>query len=232
MPRKSQRPKLELDATQREKLQKISQSRTAPIREVHRATILLKYADGKKISDIEKELGVRRPSIYKCIDKALAAACGLFCGACNAYIATTEDPKRLTELAALFGLAEAAIRCEGCRSSVKGPYCSVCKMAACTAERGIDFCVECEAYPCEDLKQFQAEAPHRLDLWGNLSRIGEVGWSQWIRDVRETYRCASCGTINSAYDAACRACGEAPSCPFVSRHGKEIARFLEGKAPT
>ena len=73
MPKKSQRPKLQLDESQRQELIKISQSRTAPIREVQRAGILLKYADGKAISSINKELNVSRPTIYKCIDKALAA---------------------------------------------------------------------------------------------------------------------------------------------------------------
>lgn len=73
MPRKSLRPKLQLAKSQRQKLLKISQSRTAPIREVQRATILLKYADGEAISGIKKELNVSRPTIYKCIDKALAA---------------------------------------------------------------------------------------------------------------------------------------------------------------
>ena len=73
MPRKSRRPKLQLDQNQRQELVKISQSRTAPLREVQRAKILLNYADGKIISAIKKELNVSRPSIYKCIDKALAA---------------------------------------------------------------------------------------------------------------------------------------------------------------
>jgi transposase len=73
MPRKSQRPKLQLDEGQRQELLKISQSRTAAIREVQRAGILLKYADGEAISSIKRELNVSRPTIYKCIDKALAA---------------------------------------------------------------------------------------------------------------------------------------------------------------
>jgi len=63
MPRKSLRPKLQLDESQRQKLLKIGQSRTAPIREVQRATILLKYADGEAISGIKKELNVSRPTI-------------------------------------------------------------------------------------------------------------------------------------------------------------------------
>jgi len=73
MPGKSRRTKLKLDEGQRQKLLKLSQSRTAPIREVQRANILLTYANGKDISSIKKEFNISRPTIYKCIDKALAA---------------------------------------------------------------------------------------------------------------------------------------------------------------
>jgi transposase len=73
MPRKTQRAQLQLDQVQRQELKKISHSRTAPIREVQRANILLRYADSGTISSIKKELHVSRPTIYKCIDKALAA---------------------------------------------------------------------------------------------------------------------------------------------------------------
>ena len=94
MPRKSQRPKLQLDQGQSQELLKISQSRTAPIREVQRAKILLKYADGKTISSIKKELYVSRPSIYKCIDKALAA--GIETGLKDKYH-SPKDPVITTE---------------------------------------------------------------------------------------------------------------------------------------
>lgn len=73
MPGKSRRPKLNFDEKQRQELLKLSQSRTAPIREVQRANILLTYANGKDISFIKKEFNISRPTIYKCIDKALAA---------------------------------------------------------------------------------------------------------------------------------------------------------------
>ena len=73
MSRKSTRPNLKLGEAEREKLSKLSQSRTAPRREVERASILLKYAEGKNLSSIKRELNVSRPTIYKCIDKALAA---------------------------------------------------------------------------------------------------------------------------------------------------------------
>lgn len=48
-------------------------SRTAARREVERAKMLLAYADGKSPTEIQRALGISRPTIYKCIDKALAA---------------------------------------------------------------------------------------------------------------------------------------------------------------
>jgi len=54
-------------------LTELSGSRTAPAREVERAKVLLRYADGSSISDIQRQVGVSRPSIYKCVDKALSA---------------------------------------------------------------------------------------------------------------------------------------------------------------
>jgi transposase len=48
-------------------------SRTSAQREVERAKVLLAYADGESPTEIQRALGVSRPTIYKCIDKALAA---------------------------------------------------------------------------------------------------------------------------------------------------------------
>ena len=158
-------------------------------------------------------------------DKKLAAVCGLYCKACTAYIATTEEPARLARLAAMFELSEEAIRCLGCRSSTRGPYCQTCKMSACAAQRGIDFCVECADYPCDHLEQFQSETPHRLELWDDLAQIEAIGWQKWLAQARAKYVCPDCGTINSAYDQACRTCGQEPSCGFVSRHRQAIAEF-------
>ena len=41
--------------------------------EVERAAILLRYAAGEGPAAIQHALGLSRPTIYKCIDKALAA---------------------------------------------------------------------------------------------------------------------------------------------------------------
>ncbi|KAF0218430.1 MAG: hypothetical protein FD174_2891 [Geobacteraceae bacterium] len=160
------------------------------------------------------------------LGKKHAAVCGLYCGACSLFIATREDPERLTRLAARFGFSEEAVTCHGCRSEKRFPHCENCRMFTCVAERGIDFCSECAEYPCGHLKEFQAERPHRMELWDDLERIRTIGHDQWLREIREHYSCPRCGTINSAYDLKCRKCGEEPSCAYVARHREAISQFL------
>ena len=103
------------------------------------------------------------------VDKAdltTAAVCGLFCEA------TTEDPVRLERLAARFQYSEEELKCLGCRSEKKSPYCKTkCKMFACAAERGVGFCSECADYPCDELKQFQAAIKNLLGLQARSARI-------------------------------------------------------------
>lgn len=73
MPRRTNRATLKLTSDQRDLLEKKSQSRKDPLREVERAKILLLYSDKVNISQISNLVGVTRPTIYKCLDKALAA---------------------------------------------------------------------------------------------------------------------------------------------------------------
>lgn len=72
MARKTKRAELHLTTPQRDKFDQLSNSRTAPLREVQRAKILLHYANNIPILQIQKLVNVSRPTIYKCIDKALA----------------------------------------------------------------------------------------------------------------------------------------------------------------
>ena len=73
MARKSRRAELVLVPDQRRMLEELAASRTAPAREVERAKVLLGYAAGSSITELQRQLGFSRPMIYRCIDKALAA---------------------------------------------------------------------------------------------------------------------------------------------------------------
>jgi transposase len=83
MARKTERASLTLSEEQRRELETLARSRTAARRKVERAEILLRYAEGTPILQIGNLLGVSRPTIYKCIDKALAA--GITMGLSDTY---------------------------------------------------------------------------------------------------------------------------------------------------
>lgn len=160
-------------------------------------------------------------------EKTFAAVCGLYCEACTLFIATKEDPARLKELAARFQVSEEAVKCSGCRSTKRTPYCEKCKMFSCAAARGIDFCGECSEYPCGDLKQFQSERPHRIELWENQEQIRTMGYARWLKNIRGNYTCPKCRSINSAYDLKCRKCETEPSCEYVAKHKQEIEKIVK-----
>jgi transposase len=80
---KTKRAALMLTPDQETMLTRLAGSRTAPMREVERARVLLGYAQGILITDLARRIGVSRPAIYTCIDKALAA--GVQMGLKDAY---------------------------------------------------------------------------------------------------------------------------------------------------
>lgn len=68
---KSKLPALVLTLEERQNLQTLSASRAAPVREVERARILLRYHAGNNPSAIQRTLKISRVTIYHCLHKAL-----------------------------------------------------------------------------------------------------------------------------------------------------------------
>lgn len=68
---KSKLPALVLNAGERKRLESLSASRAAPLREVERARILLQHHAGKTPSAIQRALNISRVTIYHCLHKAL-----------------------------------------------------------------------------------------------------------------------------------------------------------------
>jgi len=160
-------------------------------------------------------------------DKKLAAVCGLFCPACHVFIGTNEDPERLTAMALRLQRPLEEMRCNGCRSEKRCFYCeSKCTMSRCAAAKGVDFCGECAEYPCRDLKAFQSEMPHRIELWKSQARIKSAGYEKWYAEMTEHYSCPKCRTLNSAYDLKCRKCNEDPGSEYVRLHKNAIMKHL------
>jgi transposase len=57
---------------EKERLLELSRSRTHPLRVIQRAQILIGFSEGKYIEAIAKQAKTTRPTVYKCIKKALA----------------------------------------------------------------------------------------------------------------------------------------------------------------
>lgn len=72
MPRITALPKLELAPEELIRLRKLSRSKTAPLREVKRAQIILHFNDGIALTEIAKVVSISRDPIYKCLAKTIA----------------------------------------------------------------------------------------------------------------------------------------------------------------
>jgi len=162
-------------------------------------------------------------------DKKLAAICGLDCEACSVYIGTTEEPDRLKRIAENFDQSVEDMKCSGCRSGNRSFFCRTCDFKDCSEEKGIEFCGECDDFPCEDFRTFQKARPHRIEIYEDMKTISEKGWDEWLKEKRKEYSCPECGTINSAYDITCRKCGNEPSNLYVQKHKIRIIEVLKDK---
>ena len=83
MPGKASRGELLLTAEEKQMLEELSRSRTAPVREAERAKILLAYVEHRSIAEVMRRTGVGGSTVYKCIDKALAG--GVVAGLKDTY---------------------------------------------------------------------------------------------------------------------------------------------------
>jgi hypothetical protein len=70
--------------------------------------------------------------------------------------------------------------CEGCRSG-KCMYPD-CYVSPCIAEKGIDFCYECEAFPCEEVNFDRAL---RIKWRRANRRMREIGAEAYFEEVKD-----------------------------------------------
>jgi len=160
--------------------------------------------------------------------KNLVAACGLYCGSCGIYLATQEnDTEKLLQYAIVLNQSFDETLCDGCKSDRKSAHCTkMCSFIGCTLNKCIEFCGTCQEFPCKELKDFQSKMPHRVEILESQNRLQEIGWEQWLIEMKENYSCQQCNTVNSAYDMSCRNCRYAPGSRFVLRHMELINNHL------
>lgn len=126
--------------------------------------------------------------------RALVAPCGLDCFNCELYADNLTD-----ELAGLIheklGVSKQDIPCQGCRPQ-DGKHFHLepagCATLDCVKEKGVDYCFNCDAFPCAYLAPTAdgaARYPHNMKMY-NLCRIKQIGLDKWIEDapaIRKNY---------------------------------------------
>ncbi|HBF36042.1 MAG TPA: hypothetical protein DDW50_01835, partial [Firmicutes bacterium] len=112
----------------------------------------------------------------------LVAPCGLDCGICELYLC--KDNAQLYKALIEKGIPKEKIPCKGCRS-IKGncpAFESTCETYQCAVKNKIDFCSECNEFPCIKVQPGANRAdslPHNMKVF-NLCTIKRIGLEAFI----------------------------------------------------
>ncbi len=128
--------------------------------------------------------------------KIMTAPCGLDCFNCPMYIAM-ENEKLRNIISKNMNIPYDKACCEGCRPQngvIKVfNWTEPCAAYKCITEKGLDFCCDCDDFPCDNLHPYAdkaSEVPHNTKVF-NLCLIKKLGLEKWAQEkaksVKDTY---------------------------------------------
>ena len=127
--------------------------------------------------------------------KKLTSPCGLPCFHCPAHLAST-NPEIRKMVSKALNVPEEKASCEGCRPRegriklLKSDQ--QCKIFQCAADKNVEFCNECDDFPCERFQPYadQAHYPHNTKMY-QLCMMKKLGFEKWAEEagkIWDTYR--------------------------------------------
>lgn len=118
--------------------------------------------------------------------KRLTSPCGIPCFHCVAYLART-SPEIRKKVSETLGIPEEKATCEGCRPQ-EGRIKLLkpdqqCKIFKCVGAKGIEFCNECDDFPCERFQPYadKAHFPHNTKMY-QLCVMKKLGFEKWAAE--------------------------------------------------
>ncbi|MGE5628736.1 MAG: DUF3795 domain-containing protein [Solirubrobacterales bacterium] len=121
--------------------------------------------------------------------KEMTSPCGLDCFNCPAQEKNITEEVR-QKLVEATGKEPNEVACKGCRT-LKGrnlPTIKSCPTYECASEHHLDFCYECEDFPCEKYNPCRSRAdklPHNLKVY-NLCKIQKLGLEKWAQESKSS----------------------------------------------
>ena len=126
----------------------------------------------------------------------LIAVCGMNCRICVGYFGYTMAGKKRKHI------------CPGCRTTNK--ICAfVKKRCSKTLTKEVDYCFECEDFPCQNLEKLDKNyrEKYKMSTINNLNFIRQNGIVKFLKSQEEEYRCEECGGVICVHTGICYECG-------------------------
>ena len=125
----------------------------------------------------------------------LIAPCGMNCGICVSYFGYAMDGNKRK------------LTCIGCRPRDKN--CAfVKKRCEKLSNKKIEFCFECNDFPCDNLKKLDKryQIKYEMSMIENLEYIKKNGIKKFCEKERERWKCPECGGVICVHNKVCFSC--------------------------
>lgn len=81
-------------------------------------------------------------------------------------------------------------QCGKCRGDLEVHWSPDCRFLPCATDKGLQYCSECDGFPCEKLEEFASDGyAHHKQTVENMKRMKEIGIEAWIA---EQEKCTFC----------------------------------------
>lgn len=130
------------------------------------------------------------------MEYVLDGYCGLYCGACPNLLGTQAGTEQNV--------------CLGCKSDTNPEWCLNCELKICAREKGLDFCYQCDEYPCNNLTTFKEDPqyPYHQEVYDYMKVIAKEGKGAWLEKMKIRWSCSDCDEAVSWWDQSCPKCRE------------------------
>lgn len=127
------------------------------------------------------------------VEAGMIAPCGVNCLACSAHLARK-------------------MPCPGCRAPsemITRVSCRNCAKKQCAAKQGVQWCFECNRFPCTRIKSLGKRylQNYGVDLIMN-GLDGKRNMKAFLQSQKEYFTCSSCSGVIDQHHLRCSECGQ------------------------
>ena len=127
------------------------------------------------------------------VDSFLFAPCGMNCLVCYVHLKTKKP-------------------CHGCLGDDAGKpeRCKKCEIKNCTISKGLNYCHECDDFPCKNIRNLERSynKRYKTSLLANSEFVKRNGLIPFMKSEREKWMC-TCEGVISLHDRFCTECKKA-----------------------